>query len=83
VVRAAYHLYSSSSSSSSSNNNNNNNNIIIIVIYLTANGCRPVAVVIMHYMNMKQESKKFRSGGLHEKHAVATWSLENRLSILF
>jgi hypothetical protein len=22
--------------------------IIIIIIYLTANGCRPVAVVIMH-----------------------------------
>jgi len=30
---------------------------------------------------MKQGSKKFKSGGLHEKHAVATWSLGNHLSI--
>ena len=25
------------------------------------------------YINMKYGSKKFKSGGLHEKHAVATW----------
>jgi hypothetical protein len=31
---------------------------------------------------MKQGSKKFKSGGLHEKHAVATWSVGNHLSIL-
>jgi len=31
-------------------------------------------------MNMKYGSKKFKSGGLHEKHAVATWSLGNHLS---
>jgi hypothetical protein len=24
---------------------------------------------------MKQGSERFKSGGLHEKHAVATWSL--------
>jgi len=30
---------------------------------------------------MKSGSKKFKSGGLHEKHAVATWSLENHLTI--
>jgi len=30
---------------------------------------------------MKYGSKKFKSGGLHEKHVVATWSLGNRLSI--
>jgi hypothetical protein len=44
--------------------------------------CRPVAVVIMcvhKYMNYG--SKKFKSGGLHEKHAVATWSLGNHFSI--
>jgi hypothetical protein len=46
-------------------------------------GCRPVAVVIMHFMNMKQGSKKFKWGGLHEKHAVAAWSLGNHLSIRF
>jgi hypothetical protein len=40
-------------------------------------GCRPVAV----YVNMNYGSKKFKSGGLHEKHVVATWSLGNHLSI--
>ena len=35
------------------------------------------------YINMKQGSKKFKSGGLHEKHVVATWNLGNRLSIRF
>jgi len=30
---------------------------------------------------MKYGSKKFKSGGIHEKHAVATWSLGNHLSI--
>ena len=30
---------------------------------------------------MKYRSKKFKSGGLHEKHIVATWCLGNRLSI--
>jgi hypothetical protein len=32
---------------------------------------------------MKHVSKKFKSGGLHEKHVVATWSLGNHLSIRF
>ena len=32
---------------------------------------------------MKQGSKKFKSRGLHEKHAEATWSLGNHLSICF
>jgi hypothetical protein len=50
--------------------------------------CHPVAVVIMHVhkYEIRQHkyeirSKKFKSGGLHEKHAVATWSLGNHLSI--
>jgi len=29
---------------------------------------------------MEYESKKFKSGGLYEKHAVANWSLESHLS---
>ena len=34
------------------------------------------------YTNMKKElTRKFKSGGLHEKHVVATWKLGNRLSI--
>jgi len=30
--------------------------------------------------NMKMVTNKFKSGGLHEKHVVATWNLGNRLS---
>jgi len=33
--------------------------------------------------NMKLVTTKFKSGGLHEKHVVATWNLGNRLSICF
>ena len=31
--------------------------------------------------NMKFVTNKFKSGGLHEKHVVATWNLGNHLSI--
>ena len=31
--------------------------------------------------NMKLVTTKFKSGGLHEKHIVATWSVGNHLSI--
>ena len=30
---------------------------------------------------MKLVTSKFKSGGLHEKHVVATWNLGNHLSI--
>jgi len=33
--------------------------------------------------NMKLVTTKFKSGGLHEKHLVATWNLGNHLSICF
>jgi len=33
--------------------------------------------------NMKLVPTKFKSGGLHEKHVVATWSLGNHFSICF
>ena len=33
--------------------------------------------------NMKLVTTKFKSGGLHEKHVVATWNLWNHLSICF
>jgi len=29
----------------------------------------------------KKVTRKFKSGGLHEKHVVATWKLGNHLSI--
>jgi len=31
---------------------------------------------------MKMVTTKFKSGGLHEKHVVATWNVGNHLSIL-
>jgi len=31
--------------------------------------------------NMKLVTAKFKSGGLHEKHVVATWNVGNHLSI--
>jgi len=44
----------------------------------------PVAVVILHvhkYGGKKGKvSWKFESGGLHERHVVATWKLGNHLS---
>ena len=33
--------------------------------------------------NMKLVTTKFKSGGLHEKHVVATWNLGNHLSVCF
>ena len=37
-----------------------------------------MAVVILRvYKNMKLVTTKLKSGGLHEKHAVATWNLGN------
>jgi len=33
------------------------------------------------YTNMKKVTRKFKSGGLHERHVVTTWKLGNHLSI--
>ena len=57
--------------------------IIIMIIYLfTAIGFSPGG---SGYFTCKQIMKlvttKFKSGGLHEKHVVATWNLGNNLSI--
>jgi len=41
-----------------------------------------VAVVILHVNKYgKKVTRKFKSGGLHERHVVATWKLENHPSI--
>jgi len=41
-----------------------------------------VAVVILHvHKYEKKVTRKFKSGGLHERHVVATWELGNHLSI--
>ena len=58
------------------NNNNNNNNKLQL-------GYHPVAVVVLHvhkYGKIKV-ARKFKSGGLHERHVVATWKLGNHLRI--
>jgi len=53
-------------------------------IYLLKLGCYPVTVVILHVRkNMKLVTTKFKSGGLHEKHVVATSDLGNHISISF
>ena len=64
------------------NNNNNNNNNILLLLLFTAIGLSPSGsgyFTCIH--NMKLVTTKFKSGGLHEKHVVATWNLGNHLSI--
>ena len=62
------------------NNNNNNNNIFIYLF--TAIGLSPGGGgYFTRTQNMKLVTKKFKSGGLHEKHVVATWNVGNHLSI--
>jgi hypothetical protein len=57
--------------------------IIIIIIYLfTEIGLSPGGSgYFTCKQNMKLVTTKFKSGGLHEKRAVATWSLGNHHSI--
>ena len=56
--------------------------IIIIIILLTRIGLSPGGSgYFMGTQNMKLVTNKFKSGGLHEKHVVATWNLGNHLSI--
>ena len=54
----------------------------IIMYLLTAIGLSPGG---SGYFTCKQNMKlviiRFKSGGLHEKHVVATWNVGNRLSI--
>ena len=58
--------------------------IIIIIIIITAIGFLLGGSGYFTYkQNMKLVTTKFKSGGLHEKHVVATWSLGNQLSICF
>ena len=56
--------------------------IIIIIIIITAIGLLPRGSgYFTCIQNMKFVTNKFKSGGLHEKHVVATWNLGNHLSI--
>ena len=57
--------------------------IIIIIIYIfTAIGLLPGGSgYFTCKQNMKFVTTKFKLGGLHEKHVVATWNFGNHLSI--
>jgi len=57
--------------------------IIIIIIYLfIAIGLSPGGSGYFTYkQNMELATTEFKSGGLHEKHVVATGNLGNHLSI--
>ena len=56
--------------------------IIIIMYLLTAIGLSPGGSgYFTCIQNMKLVTTRFKSGGLHEKHVVATWNLGNHLSI--
>jgi len=53
------------------------NIIIIIIIILTAIGLSPGSSgYFTCIQNMKLVTTRFKSGGLHEKHVVATWTWE-------
>jgi len=53
-----------------------------ILLLLTAIGLSPGGSgYFTCKQNMKFVTNKFKSGGLHEKHVVATWNFGNRLSI--
>ena len=59
--------------------NNNNNNILLLLLLLTlltAIGLSPGGSgYFTCTQNMKLVTTEFKSGGLHEKHVVATWNL--------
>ena len=57
---------------------------ITIIIIITVIGLSPGGSgYLTCKQNMKLVTTKFKSGGLHEKHVVATWNLGNHLSICF
>ena len=57
--------------------------LLIIIIYLfTAIGLSPGGSgYFTCKQNIKSVTAEFKSGGLHEKHVVATWNVGNRLSV--
>jgi len=54
---------------------------LLLLLLLTAIGLSPGGSgYFTCIQNMKFVTTKFKSGGLHEKHVVATWNVGNRLS---
>ena len=60
--------------------------LLLLLLLLTAIGLSPGGsgyFTCVKNMKLVTNTCKFKSGGLHEKHVVATWSLGNHLSICF
>ena len=58
--------------------------LLLLLLLLTAVGLSPGGSgYFTRIPNMKLVTNKSKSGGLHEKHVVATWNLGNHLSICF
>ena len=56
--------------------------LLLLLLLTTAIGLSPGGSgYFTCIQNMKLVTNKFKSGGLHEKHVVATWNLGNRLSV--
>jgi len=56
--------------------------ILLLLLLLTAIGRSPSGSgYFTCIQNMKLVTNKFKSGGLHAKHVVATWNFGNHLSI--
>jgi hypothetical protein len=59
--------------------------IIIIIISTIIINCKWVITrwqwLFYMYTDKKKVTRTFKSGGLHERHVVATWKLGNHLSI--
>jgi len=55
--------------------------LLLLLLLLTAIGLSPCGSgYFTCIQNMKMVTTKFKSGGLHVKHVVATWNLGNHLS---
>ena len=59
----------------------NNNNILLTAIGLSPGGSGYITCTQIWKERKKKVTRKFNSGGLHERHVVATWKLGNHLSI--
>ena len=57
--------------------------VIIIIIFIAIGLSPGDSGYFTCKQNMKLVTTKFKSGGLHEKHVVATWNVGNHLSICF
>ena len=59
--------------------------LIIIIIVIIIINCNSVVTrwqwLFYTYTNMKKVTRKFKPGGLYERHVVATGKLGNHLSI--